>query len=126
VVSFDGQLATSGITTVLDSLRVWTEDGAPEADGFAAVLADAIAQARSAELLRVEHFLHLRCEVPMPTVVKEANALMGRSDVRLASLMDHTPGQRQFRDERKLRDYYLGKNGGRNTAPLDPPLRKRL
>src|SRR5262245_55790217 len=27
VLSFDGQLATSGITTVLDSLRVWSEDG---------------------------------------------------------------------------------------------------
>src|SRR5215467_11987405 len=80
VISFDGQLATSGITTVLDSLRVWTEEGAQEADGFAAVLADAIAQARSAQLLRVEHFLHLRCEVPMPTVVEEASALMGRSD----------------------------------------------
>jgi alpha-D-ribose 1-methylphosphonate 5-triphosphate diphosphatase len=126
VVSFDGQLATSGITTVLDSLRVWTEEGAPEADGFAVVLADAIAQARSAQLLRVEHFLHLRCEVPMPTVVEEAKALMGRSDVRLASLMDHTPGQRQFRDERKLRDYYLGKNGGMTDAALDQLFRKRL
>src|ERR1700682_4218795 len=30
VVSYDGQLATSGITTVLDSLRVWREDGAEE------------------------------------------------------------------------------------------------
>jgi len=126
VVSFDGQLATSGITTVLDSLRVWTEEGAQEADGFAAVLADAIAEARSAQLLRVEHFLHLRCEVPMPTVVEEASALMGRSDVRLASLMDHTPGQRQFRDERKLRDYYLGKNGGLTDAALDRLFRKRL
>src|SRR5499426_1054474 len=126
VVSFDGQLATSGITTVLDSLRVWTEEDAQEADGFAVVLAEAIARARSAQLLRVEHFLHLRCEVPMPTVVEEARALMGRSDVRLASLMDHTPGQRQFRDERKLRDYYLGKNGGLTDAALDRLFRKRL
>jgi alpha-D-ribose 1-methylphosphonate 5-triphosphate diphosphatase len=126
VVSFDGQLATSGITTVLDSLRVWTEEGAEEADGFATVLADAIARARSAELLRVEHFLHLRCEVPMPTVVEEARALIGRSDVRLASLMDHTPGQRQFRDERKLRDYYLGKNGALTDAALDRMFHKRI
>jgi alpha-D-ribose 1-methylphosphonate 5-triphosphate diphosphatase len=126
VVSFDGQLATSGITTVLDSLRIWTEEGAPESDGFSAVLADAIAQARSAQLLRVEHFLHLRCEVPTPTVVEEASALMGRSDVRLASLMDHTPGQRQFHDERKLRDYYRGKNGGLTDAALDQLFRKRL
>jgi alpha-D-ribose 1-methylphosphonate 5-triphosphate diphosphatase len=119
VVSFDGQLATSGITTVLDSLRVWTEAGVEEADGEAVTLANAIAQARSAGLLRVEHFLHLRCEVPMPTVVAEAKELIGRSDVRLASLMDHTPGQRQFRDQRKLRDYYRGKKGGLTDAELD-------
>jgi alpha-D-ribose 1-methylphosphonate 5-triphosphate diphosphatase len=42
VVSYDGQLATSGITTVLDSLRVWREDGAEEVDGRAGVLAAAI------------------------------------------------------------------------------------
>src|ERR1700686_3431623 len=111
VVSYDGQLATSGITTVLDSLRVWREDGIEEADGQAELLARAIAQAREADLLRVEHFLHLRCEVPMPTVLAEATALIGLGEVRLASMMDHTPGQRQFRDERKLRDYYRGKKG---------------
>jgi alpha-D-ribose 1-methylphosphonate 5-triphosphate diphosphatase len=125
VVSFDGQLATCGITTVLDSLRVWTEEGAEEVDGSAETLACAIAQARDAGLLRVDHFLHLRCEVPMPTVVEEATQLMGRSDVRLASLMDHTPGQRQFRDEEKLRDYYRGKKGGLSDIQLDELFRKR-
>ena len=49
VVSYDGQLATSGITTVLDSLRVWREDGAEEVDGRAGVLAAAITSARDAE-----------------------------------------------------------------------------
>src|SRR3954464_9814308 len=101
VVSFDGQLATSGITTVLDSLRVWTEDGAEEVDGEAETLAKAIGKARDTGMLRTDHFLHLRCEVPMPNVVEEAAELIGRSDVRLVSLMDHTPGQRQFRDESK-------------------------
>src|SRR6187551_2272567 len=62
VVSFDGQLATSGITTVLDSVRIWREEGIEEADGQAELLARAITQAREADLLRVEHFLHLRCE----------------------------------------------------------------
>src|SRR5881394_1224093 len=46
VISYDGQLATSGITTVLDSLRVWREDGAEQVDGKAGVLAEAIAAAR--------------------------------------------------------------------------------
>jgi alpha-D-ribose 1-methylphosphonate 5-triphosphate diphosphatase len=126
VVSYDGQIATSGITTVLDSLRVWREDGAEEVDGQARTLADAIAVAREADLLRADHLLHLRCEVPMPTVVAEATELMGRADVRLASLMDHTPGQRQFRDEEKLRDYYRGKGGGKTDAELDVLFERRL
>ncbi|CAL79029.1 putative Metal-dependent hydrolase involved in phosphonate metabolism; PhnM protein [Bradyrhizobium sp. ORS 278] len=126
VISYDGQLATAGITTVLDSLRVWSEEGAEGVDGQANVLADAIARARDARLLRADHFLHLRCEVPMPTVVEEAKQLAGRSDVRLMSLMDHTPGQRQFRDEGKLRDYYRGKSGGKTDAELDVMFARRF
>src|SRR6201987_5873722 len=126
VISYDGQLATSGITTVLDSLRVWREDGAEEVDGRAGVLAEAIASARDAGLLRADHFLHLRCEIPMPDVVEEAKELVGRPDVRLMALMDHTPGQRQFRDEGKLRDYYRGKGGGMTDAQLDELFARRF
>jgi alpha-D-ribose 1-methylphosphonate 5-triphosphate diphosphatase len=126
VISYDGQLATSGITTVLDSLRVWREDGAEEVDGRAGVLAEAIMSAREADLLRADHFLHLRCEIPMPSVVEEAKELIGRPDVRLMSLMDHTPGQRQFRDEGKLRDYYRGKGAGMTDAELDVLFERRF
>jgi alpha-D-ribose 1-methylphosphonate 5-triphosphate diphosphatase len=119
VVSYDAQLATCGITTVLDSLRVWREEGADDVNGEAALLAAAIATARDGDLLRITHYLHLRCEVPMPQVVEEASELIGRGDVRLVSLMDHTPGQRQFRDEQKLCDYYRGKSGRLTDAELD-------
>jgi alpha-D-ribose 1-methylphosphonate 5-triphosphate diphosphatase len=126
VVSYDGQLATSGITTVLDSLRVWREEGAEDVDGQAGILAEAISTARDGGLLRAEHFLHLRCEIPMPSVVEEAKELVGRPDVRLMSLMDHTPGQRQFRDEGKLRDYYRGKGAGMTDAELDILFERRF
>ena len=126
VVSYDGQLATSGITTVLDSLRVWREEGAEEVDGRAGVLAEAITSAREANLLRADHFLHLRCEIPMPSVVEEARELAGRPDVRLMSLMDHTPGQRQFRDQGKLRDYYRGKGAGMTDDELDTLFARRF
>ncbi|MBV9971372.1 MAG: alpha-D-ribose 1-methylphosphonate 5-triphosphate diphosphatase [Xanthobacteraceae bacterium] len=119
VVSYDAQLATCGITTVLDSLRVWREDSAEDVSGEATLLAAAITAARGADMLRISHYLHLRCEVPMPQVVEEAAVLIDRDDVRLVSLMDHTPGQRQFRDEQKLRDYYRGKSGGLTDAKLD-------
>jgi len=126
VVSYDGQLATSGITTVLDSLRVWREDGAEEVDGRAGILAEAISAAREENLLRADHFLHLRCEIPMPDVVEEARELIDRPDVRLMSLMDHTPGQRQFRDQGKLRDYYRGKGAGMTDAELDVLFERRF
>lgn len=126
VVSYDGQIATSGITTVLDSLRVWREEGVQEADGQAVPLANAIATAREAGLLRVDHLLHLRCEVPTPDVIEETMALIDRPDVRLISLMDHTPGQRQFRDATKLRAYYRGKKSGITDAELDALFARRL
>jgi alpha-D-ribose 1-methylphosphonate 5-triphosphate diphosphatase len=119
VVSYDAQLATSGITTVLDSVRIWREAGIQEVDGQHDVLSDAITAAREADLLRADHFLHLRCEVPMPDVVADTEKMVDRRDVRLMSLMDHTPGQRQFRDEAKLRVYYRGKKGGLTDPELD-------
>jgi alpha-D-ribose 1-methylphosphonate 5-triphosphate diphosphatase len=125
VISYDAQLATSGITTVLDSLRIWREEGLEAMSGEAMLLASTIARARGADLLRADHFLHLRCEVPMPHTVEEASELIDRDDVRLLSLMDHTPGQRQFRDEAKLRAYYRGKTGGRTDAELDALLDRR-
>ncbi|RAI42236.1 alpha-D-ribose 1-methylphosphonate 5-triphosphate diphosphatase [Rhodoplanes roseus] len=126
VIAYDGQIATSGITTVLDSLRIWREEGVEEVDGEAATLARAIGAARDAGLLRVDHFLHLRCEVPMPHAVAEAEELIHRPDVRLLSLMDHTPGQRQFRDEEKLRTYYRGKKTGLSDAALDALFARRV
>jgi alpha-D-ribose 1-methylphosphonate 5-triphosphate diphosphatase len=120
VVSYDGQLATSGITTVLDSVRVGREDDTDET-----MLIEAIASAREADLLRSDHFLHLRCEIPMPDVIETLERLIGRSDLRLMSLMDHTPGQRQFRDEEKLRQYYRGKSG-KSDAELDILFAQRL
>src|SRR6202049_910981 len=62
----------------------------------------------------------------MPSVVEEAKELVGRPDVRLMSLMDHTPGQRQFRDEAKLRDYYRGKGAGMTDAELDTLFERRF
>jgi len=126
VISYDAQMATCGITTVLDSLRVWREDGAEDVDGQARDLSAAIDDARRRNLLRVSHFLHLRCEVPTPDVVEDATALVDRPDVRLMSLMDHTPGQRQFRDPVKLREYYRGKSGGMTDAELDALFARRI
>src|SRR5580704_16644611 len=76
VVSYDAQLATSGITTVLDSVRIWREAGIQEVDGQHDVLSEAIAAAKDADLLRADHFLHLRCEVPMPDIIGDTEKML--------------------------------------------------
>ena len=126
VVSYDAQIATSGITTVLDSVRVWREEEDHEVAGQSDILSAAIASARDAGLLRDEHFIHLRCEVPMPWVVEDTEKLAQRSDVRLLSLMDHTPGQRQFRDPERLRTYYRGRQAGLSDAELEQLFEHRI
>src|SRR5258707_77143 len=126
VVSYDGQLATSGITTVLDSLRVWREDGAEEVDGRAGVLAEAIAAARDANLLRLDHFTELGCGIRMQSVVEVARKLIGREDVRLMTVKDHPEYQRQFRNEAKLQDYYRRKGPGMTNEELNSLFERRF
>jgi alpha-D-ribose 1-methylphosphonate 5-triphosphate diphosphatase len=53
----------------------------------------------------------LRCEVPSPDVVETVENFVSVFPVHLISLMDHTPGQRQFRDLDKYFTYYGGKTG---------------
>lgn len=110
VFSYDAQIASAGITTVLDSLRVGRDfDNAKGAGSALFELGQSIARARSTGLLRADHYTHLRCEIPCEGMVEDAQSYLANFDVRLMSLMDHTPGERQFRDEEKLRNYYRGK-----------------
>lgn len=111
VFAYDAQIASSGITTVFDSLRIGMDDERMTAADGLLVLSEAIEKAKTTGLLRADHHTHLRCEIPSRGVVEDAEAYLARFDVRLMSLMDHTPGQRQFRDEEKLRTYYRGKTG---------------
>lgn len=107
----DAQIATSGITTVFDCLRM----GSDEDDGFKVgemrFLADAIHAAEDQGRLRAEHFIHLRCEVSASDVMDSFAEFEGDSRVRLASLMDHAPGQRQFQSMEQYTFYYKTKRG---------------
>ncbi|WAC25597.1 alpha-D-ribose 1-methylphosphonate 5-triphosphate diphosphatase [Ancylobacter sp. SL191] len=125
VTAYDAQIATSGITTVFDSLRVWPDKKAVGMDGDAPLLAATLRQAQEAGLLRAEHHIHLRCEVAADGVVEDAQALMESADVRLISLMDHTPGQRQFLTVEQFRSYYK-KKSGMTDAEMDIVVADRL
>lgn len=111
IMAFDAQIAASGITTVFDCIRAGRDvDYAPQANEIVSVIGS-LAQARERDLLRADHRLHLRCELTADGVLEEAEAAMGRHRVDLISLMDHTPGARQFASLDAWRTYYGGKSG---------------
>jgi alpha-D-ribose 1-methylphosphonate 5-triphosphate diphosphatase len=126
VMAYDAQIAAAGITTVFDSFRVGMDEY--EARGGVGeqvvTLADAIERARAADLLRADHQTHLRCEIPSPNVVEFLEDFLGHHPARLVSLMDHTPGQRQFRDLEKYFIYYQGKTG-KSEGELAEVVRER-
>jgi len=106
MLAHDAQLVAAGITTVLDAMSLGDleEDGG-RIDTLRRALA-ALDETRSHGLLRCEHYLHLRCELSWPGLLELAEPLLARKDLRLLSLMDHTPGQRQYHDVRQYRTYY--------------------
>jgi alpha-D-ribose 1-methylphosphonate 5-triphosphate diphosphatase len=119
VLAYDAQIAAAGITTVFDCLRCGGDGDNIDPNGVhIEELARTLKAAEIEDLLRSEHRTHLRCEVCSPDVVKATERFLSRNAVHLISLMDHTPGQRQFRDAEKLRVYYRGKTG-KSEAQLD-------
>ncbi len=119
VLAYDAQIAAAGITTVFDSFRVGVDEfdvGAQLGDQVA-LLAEAVRRAADAGLLRADHLTHLRCEVPAPDVVDSLSAVLASHPAQLVSLMDHSPGQRQYRDIEKYFIYYFGRSG-RSRADL--------
>jgi alpha-D-ribose 1-methylphosphonate 5-triphosphate diphosphatase len=111
VQAHDAQIASSGITTVFDAIRVGVDgDTKLTADDMRAMGA-AIVESQTADRLRAEHFIHLRCEVSSVDAVDSFLHFVDDPHVRLASLMDHTPGQRQFTSLDAFKTYYGGKAG---------------
>ena len=109
VQAHDAQVAAAGITTVLDALRVGlnTDDGMSAEDICA--LAEGIRTSIAADRLRADHYLHLRCEVAAPDCLETFETFEADPLVKLASLMDHSPGQRQFASIEAYRSYYQRK-----------------
>ncbi len=112
ILAHDGELAACGITTVFDALRLGTDDDPLGTKGeYARAVADDILDLRTEGALRIDHRLHLRAEVCSAQLVPELDRFGPGDGVGIVSLMDHTPGQRQFRDLDKLRAYVVGKRG---------------
>lgn len=113
IIAHDAELASVGITTVFDALRVGSVVSNAKANygEYARALADEILGLRADGALRISHFLHLRAEVCSETLIDELEKFGPEDRIGIVSLMDHTPGERQFRDMTQLRNYVCGKHG---------------
>ncbi len=106
----DSVLAAAGITTVLDALRIGDRSSDSEAlEKTVTTAIEGIEEAQDKGLLRAEHFVHLRCELATENVLGTFERVKEAPLLRLVSLMDHTPGQRQFVDIEQFKIYYGGK-----------------
>ncbi|MDN3713377.1 alpha-D-ribose 1-methylphosphonate 5-triphosphate diphosphatase [Paracoccus cavernae] len=113
ILAHDAELAGCGITTVFDAMRVGSilSEGQTDYAKYARALATELMDIRAKNALRISHFLHLRAEVCSETLIEEIDEFGPDDRVGIISLMDHTPGQRQFRDVSKLAQYVKGKHG---------------
>ncbi|WP_171100634.1 alpha-D-ribose 1-methylphosphonate 5-triphosphate diphosphatase [Ruegeria sp. HKCCD7255] len=110
IIAHDAELASTGITTVFDAMRVGSiPSGARKYLKYARGLSQELWQLREQDALKISHFLHLRAEVCSETLIAELEEFDQDDRVGLVSIMDHTPGQRQFRDLSKLEAYMKGK-----------------
>ena len=99
ILAHDAELAATGITTVFDAMRVGSiPNGRGRYLKYARGLADELLALQAGDALKISHFLHLRAEVCSATLIAEMDEFTQDDRVGIVSLMDHTPGQRQFRD----------------------------
>ncbi|MBI0535157.1 alpha-D-ribose 1-methylphosphonate 5-triphosphate diphosphatase [Roseomonas sp. KE2513] len=102
-LAHDSQVAVAGVTTVLDALclgdlgfdesRMQTaRDGVRD-----------LAALTAAGVLKSEHLLHLRCELPATDMLPMLEEYHAHPLLRMVSLMDHTPGVGQYADADRYR-----------------------
>ncbi len=102
-LAHDAQCVCAGVTTIFDSLclgdlgfdesRMRTfRDGVTDLDALA-----------DTTMLKGEHFLHLRCEMPAADVLAMVLPMADHPRVRMVSLMDHSPGVGQYSDIERYR-----------------------
>ena len=111
LIAHDSQLAVSGITTVFDAIAIGAIFDSSTRVKRLKEIVDAVETGIRNDLLRADHLIHLRCEITFPDLPDLLDPIIENKLVKLLSIMDHTPGQRQFVAEEKYRVYYQVKFG---------------
>lgn len=104
-VTHDGCCLSVGVTTVFDSLSIGSFNAAASRNHDNVTrLADGLEQARGGGILKADHRLHWRCETPADDLPGRLETFAQHPMTAMFSVMDHTPGQRQYRNLDKYLD----------------------
>ncbi len=124
-LAHDAQMAASGITTVFDALSIGDIDEQSMREGALKQMVGSLQAIMDDGMARIDHRLHLRCEVCQPATLERFESLADSPLLGLVSLMDHAPGQRQFVSLDAYRTYYQGKHRMSDEA-LEAFIEKQL
>ena len=123
VAQADKRNAAAGITTVFHAISFAHDELGLRNNHFAANIAKAIHAWAPHGL--IDNRVHCRYEITDESGLPVLLDLLANDDMHLLSLMDHTPGQGQFKDMAAYRDY-LARNYKKTDSELDEIIDKKL
>jgi phosphonate metabolism protein PhnM len=98
-VTHDAACVSVGVTTVFDSMSVGSlADTTARAQDNLSRLVEGLHAARESAMLKADHHIHWRCETTADELVERLPPLVEHPMTAMLSMMDHTPGQRQYRN----------------------------
>jgi alpha-D-ribose 1-methylphosphonate 5-triphosphate diphosphatase len=93
----DKRLVATGITTAYAAIAfAWHKDDSVRSEGRARQIMTTVNEMRPH--LLADHYVHARFEITNPAAGLVLEELLNLGHVHLVSIMDHTPGQGQYRD----------------------------
>lgn len=124
-LAHDAQIISSGITTVYDAICVGgyddEKDHRPKIMG---AMIDAVEQGIATGVFRATHRIHMRCETTDSRMMSYLERHAATPSLSLASLMDHTLGQRQWRNLDHYRRFIKGE--GRSDAEIEAIIAEQI
>ncbi len=109
ILAHDREIAAAGITTCFDAVCVGEVHPKSLRVEIVDEVCDALADLSEAGALKADHRLHLRCEISYGGLLPLLARHIDRANLGLVSVMDHTPGARQYVEVEHYAEYYQGK-----------------
>ncbi|NPU84545.1 MAG: alpha-D-ribose 1-methylphosphonate 5-triphosphate diphosphatase [Syntrophaceae bacterium] len=100
----DKKLAACGVTTIYHSISFAEDEIGVRSNRMAAGIISKIRD--TAERLHVRTRVHARFEISDGAAIPQLESLLEEGKIQLLSIMDHSPGQGQFREVVSFRNYY--------------------